>query len=232
MTTPQNVLVTGANRGLGLAFAGHYLAAGHHVLATARDLDAATDLNDLAARYPETATLARLDVAEGHSIEALLGSIPFERVDLLINNAGVFGAPEEAVPDLNFDVMAETFAVNAMGPLRLIKGLWGRLAAGARLVNVTSRMGSIGDNSSGGRYSYRMSKAALNMAIRNVAHDLEPRGMIAVVIHPGWVQTDMGGTSAPMTVQESVTSMTRTIDGLKPEHNGQFLNHDGSELPW
>jgi NAD(P)-dependent dehydrogenase (short-subunit alcohol dehydrogenase family) len=130
--------------------------------------------------------------------------------------------------------MNECFATNTVGPLRVTAALLANLRAGERrlVANITSRMGSIADNTSGGSYAYRSSKAALNMANRSMAHELGADGILCVVFHPGWVQTDMGGANAPLSVEDSVRGLLEVMDGLTTADNGRFLNYSGEEIPW
>ncbi|MCA9713017.1 MAG: SDR family oxidoreductase, partial [Myxococcales bacterium] len=128
--------------------------------------------------------------------------------------------------------VAETFLVNAVGPLRVAQVFWPRLDSGSKLVCLTSLMGSIADNGGGGRYGYRMSKAALNMLVRNLGHETEPKGVVVLAIHPGWVRTDMGGPNAPLSIDESVDAMVATIDEVGMERNGAFVDRNGEPLPW
>ncbi|MFW6198298.1 MAG: SDR family oxidoreductase, partial [Acidobacteriota bacterium] len=154
-------------------------------------------------------------------------------LDILINNAGV-GVNRRDLGELDYDQILSHFRVNAMGPLRLTEALLPRLRQGERklVVNMTSRMGSIDDNGSGGAYAYRGSKAALNMFNRSLAVDLGPEGIVCVVLHPGWVRTRMGGSSAPTSVEESVGGLIEVIDGLDQEDSGRFYDYTGEEIPW
>ncbi|MDH3474704.1 MAG: SDR family oxidoreductase, partial [Rhodospirillales bacterium] len=154
-------------------------------------------------------------------------------VDLLINNAGVYG-PRDDTKKVAFDRWGEVFEVNTIAPLRVAQRFLEQVARSERklIVNISSRMGSIGDNTGGGEYIYRSSKAALNMVVKSLSVDLAGRGVTVVAFHPGWVQTDMGGPSAVITPEESVAGMRAVIEGLTPADTGRFLNYDGSEIPW
>ncbi|HEX9795040.1 MAG TPA: SDR family oxidoreductase, partial [Planctomycetota bacterium] len=153
--------------------------------------------------------------------------------DLLLNNAGISRGRRAGVDQVDLEDMRRCFEINALGPLRVARALHATLAKGTRprLVNMTSLMGSIADNSSGGSYAYRTSKTALNMITRNLAHDLGP-GLVVAALHPGWVRTDMGGKSAPLAIDAAVAAMIATIDGLGSAHSGAFLDRDGATLPW
>jgi NAD(P)-dependent dehydrogenase (short-subunit alcohol dehydrogenase family) len=227
----MRVVVTGANRGIGLEFVKQLAARGDEVVATARRPEAADALNALAAASGGEVTVAQLDVTDAGSLAAFVDGLG--PVDLLINNAGVYPR-SGGIGELDFDAVAKGFEVNAIAPLRLVDAMLGSLREGseAKIVNVSSQMGSIADNSSGGAYAYRGSKAALNMLTRSLAHDLRAEGISAAVIHPGWVQTDMGGPNAKITTEQSVAGMLAQIDALSTENSGSFLNWDGNDLPW
>ena len=226
-------LVTGANRGIGLELARQILARGHHVDATARDPEAASELNGLAAGSGGRLRVFRCDVASDSSVEALgtaLGGVP---IDVVINNAGVMGQME-SLEKMGLADVLHTIDVNALGPVRVVRAVLPcvRRGAGKRLVHITSGMGSIGDNTSGGAYGYRMSKAALNMASKSMAIDLGREGIVSVVVNPGWVQTDMGGAGAPLPVEDSAAHILDLTDRLRPEDSGAFFNHTGTKYPW
>jgi NAD(P)-dependent dehydrogenase (short-subunit alcohol dehydrogenase family) len=219
---PQ-VLITGANRGLGLEFARQYAADGWEVVATARQSSA--ELDALGVRV-EQLEMSDLDsVAKlGRSIDAPL--------DLLIANAGTYGPKAVADAD-DGRGWSETFAVNTIAPFLLAQSMLEPVkAAGGKLIGISTRMGSIADNSSGGSIAYRSSKAALNAAWHSLAIDIEGSGVVAAVLHPGWVETRMGGPSAPLAPQESIAGMRRVIAGLRPEQSGGFFNYDGAPIPW
>lgn len=224
---PSTVLVTGANRGLGLEFARQLSARGDSVIATCRNPEAAQELRDSGVRVES------LEAGDEASIAALGSRLEGMPIDLLLNNAGM-GVGGRSFPDEDFDGLARFFEVNATGPMRLAQALLPNLRAGTgkRIVNVTSKMGSIGDNTSGGAYGYRASKAALNMLTKSMALDLRREGFCCIVIHPGWVATSMGGSGAPLTAEQSVKDMLDVIDGLSPERTGRFLDFSGAELPW
>jgi NAD(P)-dependent dehydrogenase (short-subunit alcohol dehydrogenase family) len=223
----QTVLVTGANRGLGLEFVRQLQARGDSVIATARDTQGAQELRDTGARV-ET-----LDAGDPASIAALCEALGDQPIDLLLNNAGM-GVGGRSFPEEDFDEVETFFRVNSLGPMRVTQGLLPNLRAGQgkTVVHVTSKMGSIEDNTSGGAYGYRASKAALNMLYKSMAIDLRREGVHAVVLHPGWVATAMGGSAAPLTVEDSVRGMLAVIDGLKDSDSGRFFDYSGAEIPW
>lgn len=225
------VLVTGANRGLGLEFATQYADAGYRVFATARDPSRASELAQLQRKYPRLSVHA-LDVTVEEGVRALAAELGDEAIDILINNAGVMGK-QQSLGQIDYEGMLETIRVNALAPLRLAEAFIEHVARSDRklMVAVTSGMGSISD-SSGGHYAYRASKAALNMSFRNLALDLKGRGVIAFVINPGWVQTDMGGGGAPLTPQASISAMREVFDGMTMEQTGSFMNYKGNTYAW
>lgn len=222
------VLITGANRGIGLALARHYGADGWRVHATCRDPDAAEALNQ-----GDVSAVHRLDVTDADQVEALAAAVD-EPLDVVINNAGVAGPPGMELGKVDHEAWQRVMAVNVMGPLRVAEALAGHLARAERprLVFMSSRAGSIADNLRGGRYVYRSSKAAMNMVARSVAMDLADRNIITVAVHPGWVRTDMGGSGAPFEAAEAASMLRTLFDRLEPHHNGHFLNYDGAELEW
>jgi NAD(P)-dependent dehydrogenase (short-subunit alcohol dehydrogenase family) len=223
------VLITGANRGIGLEFARQYAADGWRVHAACRDPGKAAELKAVKGDVRPHA----LDVTDEAQIGALAKALAGEPIDILINNAGVrglgdsFGSTEVAG-------WLETLRVNAVAPIRVSEGLISNLERGQRklIVNITSRLGSIAENSSGGSYAYRSSKAALNMAAKSMSVDLKGRGITVVVFHPGWVQTDMGGSGAPVTPPESVAGMRAKIAKLTAADSGHFFNYTGQPIPW
>jgi NAD(P)-dependent dehydrogenase (short-subunit alcohol dehydrogenase family) len=219
------ILITGANRGIGLEFARQYSADGWEVIATARDPDSAGELNQLNVRV-EQLELRDLDsvTSFGDRIDGPL--------DLLIANAGTM-KPEEASSAEDGRAWAEMLIVNSIAPYLLARSCLDRVAeTKGKLIAITSGMGSISDNGSGGYVPYRTSKAALNMAWRSLAIDTRSLGVVAAVLNPGWVKTRMGGPSAPTSPQDSVASMRRTIETLGPEQSGGFFDHDGRPYPW
>ena len=231
MTT---VLITGANRGIGLEFARQYLARGDRVLATCRDVVAASALQQLVGANHKQLVLLPLDVADDQSIAAFSQQLRDEAVDIFINNAGVYGPRDGKFGKVAGADWLHVLQVNAVAPLLLTQALMSNLRKGSskKLVYITSKMGSIADNGGGGHYIYRSSKTALNMVVKSLAIDLAGAGFIAAVLHPGWVKTDMGGPNALIDTVTSVTGMVEVIDGLDQQQSGRFFNYDGSDIPW
>ncbi len=226
----STILITGANRGLGLQFAKQYADDGWRVHATCRDPDAAEALNAAAS---DRLTVHRLDIRDGAQVAAFARALAGEPIDVLLNNAGVIG-DRGAFGATDYAVWHETLGTNTLAPMRMAEAFADHVAASARkqMVFVSSRMGSIGDNGSGGSYVYRSSKAALNAVVKSLSIDLAARGVTAVAFHPGWVSTDMGGPNATIAPAESVGGMRAVIERLTPADYGRFLDYDGSEIPW
>ena len=230
----STVLVTGANRGLGLEFARQYAADGWKVYAACRDPDAARELGQLAAESGGAIRVLALDVTDIASVRAAAQSLAGEAIDVLINNAGVGSPKKQRLGSLDYAAWAHVLDVNTLGPMRVVEAFLESVAKGGdrKIVTLTSAMGSIADNGSGGSYAYRSSKAAVNIVMKSLSIDLAPRGITCVVVHPGWVRTDMGGPDGKLTPAESVTALRRLIAGLRPEDTGRFFNYDGKTYPW
>jgi NAD(P)-dependent dehydrogenase (short-subunit alcohol dehydrogenase family) len=216
------IVITGANRGIGLALARAYKARGDKVVAACRVTS--TDLDALGIDIREGVEVSD-DAAVDRFASSLTGT-----VDVLINNAGIH--TNETLDDLSFDRIRRQYEVNALGPLRVTRALLPRLGAGGKVVIVTSRSGSIGDNGSGHTYGYRMSKAAVNMAGVNLAIDLKPRGIAVLLLHPGMVRTDMSRSPQAVEAADAAARMVKRIDELNLETTGRFLHAEGYELPW
>lgn len=231
----RNVLVTGANRGIGLEYVRQLLARGDHVIATARHPAQAHELNRLVAEHPGRLHVLPLDVMDPKAEAEIARELPLvlgdERLHLLINNAGILHSGERFghVPAANLE---DSFRTNAMGPFLLAQALAPRLADGATIANMSSQLGSIANTSRFGTPTYCISKAALNMATRLLAAALAERGITVVSLHPGWVQTDMGGERAPVAPADSVAGLLRVIDALDLARSGSFLDWQGEVLPW
>ena len=219
------VFVVGASRGLGLEFARQYAEAGWRVIATAREPRQADALRGVAA------DVHALDVADLGAVRRLAHQLRDETIDLLVANAGVSGPRHMSAEEVDAEAWLETFRVNAVAPLALAGAFRRHVARSAmrKMAAVTSRLGSIA-STEGGRYVYRSSKAALNMAWRSFA--LDAPDVVAILLHPGWVRTDRGGASAPVAPEESVAGMRRVIEGAGQPQSGRFFNYTGEEIPW
>lgn len=224
------VMITGASRGLGLEFARQYAAQGWRVIATCRTPAAA----DALAEVKGTVEVHPLDVADHATIVTLAGVLDGQAIDLLVNNAGMYGRRPADLGTIDYHGWGEVMRVNVMGPLRVAELFTEHVArSGLKLmVAISSRRGSIADNDSGGAYIYRSSKAALNAVMKSLSVDLKARGIAVVAFHPGWVATDMGGAGAALDAPGSVTAMVKAIAALGPKDGGRFINYDGTEVPW
>jgi NAD(P)-dependent dehydrogenase (short-subunit alcohol dehydrogenase family) len=221
------VLVTGANRGIGLEYARQLSARGYTVIGTARNPAGADELDVLADRVEQ------LDVTDPASVAALAARLEGVPIDSLINNAGIFERDDVTIDSVDYDMMERTFAVNTLGPLRVTQALLPNLRAGKgkTIVSMSSGLGSI-EKSNGRWYAYRASKSALNQVNKIWSVELGPEGFVCTVLHPGWVQTDMGGPNATYTPEESVAGLVDVIEGLGPDDNGRFYDFKGESIPW
>ena len=222
----STVLITGANRGIGLALVKAYLAAGDTVIATARDVSAATDLTATAAEVHP------LEVTDAASIAALKQAVGERPIDILINNAGV--ASLTGLGSLDYEDFDRSLAVNAVAPVRVTEALMGNVAASDQKIvaSITSQLASIEDTAGGWGLIYRTSKAALNMAMRTAAATLAEQGVTTLVLHPGHVETDMGGKGAPVSPTDSAAGLLSTIAGAGKADTLRFLDWEGKTLPW
>ena len=229
----RHCLVTGANRGLGLEFVRQLLARGDHVVATCRHPGKATVLNPLAGEFPGRLHVLPLDVGDPKSIAELARELPLvcETLDLLVNSAGVLHSGERfgSLGHANLD---DSFRTNARGPLLLAQALAPMLVDGARIANITSELGSIAGLARFGTPSYNISKAAQNMVTALLAKALQARGIIVLALHPGWVQTDMGGSGATLAPAQSVQGLLQVIDGATLRSSGRFFDWRGEALHW
>lgn len=223
----MKILVTGANRGIGLELVRCYVARGDEVIAACRR--ATDELRATGARVVDG-----VDVADAASVAALATAVGDAKLDVLVNNAGVLET--DKLSPLDVDAIRRQFEVNALGPLRVTSALLGHVKDGGKIAMITSRMGSIGDNGSGGAYGYRMSKAALNMAGVSLARDLAGRKIAVVLLHPGMVATDMtarfGSSAGMVRPEDSAAKLVARIDELTLERSGTFVHASGEPLPW
>ena len=224
MTT---IMITGASRGLGLEFARQFYNEECRVIATCRSPKDANELNAIG-----DIDVHSLDVTDDKSVANLADKLRGENIDILINNAGVIGQ-RDGFGRLDYDIWAETMDTNVFGPMRVAEAFRDNVMNSYKkqMIFITSRMGSITE-AVPNAYVYRSSKAALNMAVKCLSAELGEQGLIAVLFHPGHVQTDMGGQAAPVTPQKSIEGMKNQIVALTCDDNGRFLSYDGHQIPW
>ena len=219
----SSIAIVGANRGIGLAVAQAYVAQGRDVIALCRN----TSPELLALNVK---VMANVDVTDDVSVKKLATDLGDQKIDLLIHNAGIL--KREKWPELDFDGIREQFEVNTLGPLRVVQALRGHLVADGKVAIVTSRMGSIEDNTSGGAYGYRISKCAVNMAAKSLSVDLVQAGHAVGVFHPGYVKTDMTQGRGYVSAQEAAAMLVKQFDKLSMDTTGQFFHANGEALPW
>jgi NAD(P)-dependent dehydrogenase (short-subunit alcohol dehydrogenase family) len=225
-------LITGTNRGIGLEFCKALLAKGETVIGGCRNPEGARDHWELTSDFKGLFKSVKLDVSNSSSIEACAHELRDVAIDCLINNAGVLRGDGDGFTSLKFEDIEKSMLVNTLGPMRVTRAFLAHLEQGKnpRVVHITSKMGSISDNKSGGYYAYRMSKAALNMF--HASFSAEFPWITSLAMHPGWVQTEMGGERAPVTVHDSVVGMIRVIAELSKSDSGRFLDYQGHEIAW
>ena len=227
------ILVTGANRGLGIEFVEQYLNEGYEVIATYRNENSSMDLIEM-GNERSNLKLLQLDVSSKKSLNSFaknLGNLP---IDIFINNAGVYGPRNSSFGNVDEENWIPAIKINAIAPILLTQLIIKNIRSGAdkKLIYITSKMGSIDDNKGGGAYVYRSSKTALNAVVKSLSVDLENEGIVVALIHPGWVKTDMGGPNALIERDTSVRGMTEVISNLDITSTGNFYNYDGSIIPW
>ena len=219
----KTALVTGANRGIGLELCRILASRGDQVIAACRGVS--NELTSLGVQIEEG-----VDVSSEESVAHLVRRLGGRPIDLLLNNAGILS--RESLSDMDFGAIRWQLEVNALGPLRVTHALLSQMGPGAKVGIVTSRMGSIADNTSGSRYGYRMSKAAVNMAGVSLAHDLRERGIAVALLHPGYVQTGMTGGRGHVLPAEAAQGLLARMDDLSMESTGGFWHANGDVLPW
>ncbi|HDM8222598.1 TPA: SDR family oxidoreductase [Vibrio campbellii] len=227
----QTVFITGANRGIGLSLTELYLQQGAQVHATSRNLADSNALNALASRY-STLVLHELDVTDYQRVAQLASELP--AIDLLINNAGYYGPKGYGFGNTDIEEWRQVFEINTIAPLKLVESFYPRLKQGKtkKIACISSKVGSMTENTSGGGYIYRSSKAALNSVVKSLSNDLTDEGFTVLALHPGWVRTEMGGPNALIDTQMSADGLVKVIEQSTQENSGQFINYDGTELPW
>lgn len=219
----KTVVITGANRGIGLALVNFYLAAGDKVFALCRT-------NSPALERSQAIVITGFDANKPNSFDACIAALKGVNIDILINNAGILR--DEQLGSLDINTMQQQFTVNAVAPVVLVDRLKSQLSAGGKVALITSRMGSIEDNTSGGRYGYRMSKAALNAAGMSLSHDLRAVSVSVAILHPGYVKTDMVGGNGLISTTEAASGLAQRIEDLSAETSGTFWHSNGDILPW
>lgn len=221
------ILITGAGRGLGLELARRFVELGWETLGTVRDLAKG-------AGMPRGSQTFLCDVTDRASLQRLARDLKGKPIDVLFCNAGMFGTRQQGLGNVDYELWAQVMRVNVFAPMATVEALADNVAASARrqIVMMSSRMGSIGENAAGGEVVYRSSKAALNAVTRSLSIDLSARGITAIAVHPGWVQTDMGGPKATLTPAQSVAGLAQVVLDLSPDKTGRFFNYDGTEIAW
>ncbi len=219
----MNIVITGANRGIGLSLCQYYNEQHAQVFAVCRN--ASDDL-----QMPGVTVIDGIDVTDPVCVNTLVNKLADTSIDLLINNAGLLS--DEVLGNIDYDSIEKQFQINALAPLRVAEALLPNMQAGGKIMMVTSRMGSIDDNTSGGRYGYRMSKAALNMASVSLAHDLAARKIAVGIVHPGFVQTEMVGFNGDISSTVAAERIAARIEDLNLDNSGSFWHSNGEQLPW
>jgi len=231
----NSILITGSNRGMGLEWASQYARAGWRVYATCRFPEQANHLHSLQLLHANV-SIHSLDVTKSKDLNRLKTDLAGAAIDLLINNAGVYHEQwaKDGLGRINYQHWAYTFEVNTIGAMRVCEALIDNIADSDRrlIVTITSHMGSIGDITSPRDYAYRSSKAALNAAMKGLSYEVAKRKIGILILHPGWVRTRMGGESAPLSAEQSVSSMRQLIDKFHPRQSGHFYRYDGARIPW
>ena len=229
----NNVFITGTTRGIGLELTRQFLDTGSKVFAGARDTESDA-LQSLKATYGDQLQLLTLDVTDNTQITKAAATLAGQPLGLLINNAGLFRSRSDDVESLSHETWLQEFHVNAIAPFMVTRALRGNLAAAenALVAMISSKMGSMADNTSGGAYSYRSSKAALNAVTVSLSSDLAKDGTRVVALHPGWVRTDMGGDSAPVDAPASASGLRKVMLGIDDAQNGHFFDYSGASIPW
>jgi NAD(P)-dependent dehydrogenase (short-subunit alcohol dehydrogenase family) len=231
----SSILITGSNRGLGLEWARQFALDDWRVYATCRHPAEATGLHQLAEKYPNL-TIHRLDVTRQDEIQSLAAGLNSESIDILLNNAGVYleKFDDRLGTGLSYDDWLYTMQVNTLGPMRVAEAFSSHVAHSERrlIIAITSHMGSIAEISNPGSYYYRSSKAALNACMKGLSIEMRTQGIGVLILHPGWVQTRMGGPGAQISATQSVTGMRAIADKFKPKDSGRFFRYNGTEIPW
>lgn len=229
-----SILITGANRGIGLEVARTFSQYDWDVIATCRKPEEALALATIQAATEGRLKIYKLDVTRDEDIAALTEELADKDLDILLNNAGIIGPEQQEFGMLDERLWLETFQVNTLGPYKMAKAFLENVARSQRriIATLTSEMGSIKGNSSGDYYVYRTSKAAANMVVKNLSHDLRKKRITCVALHPGWVRTRMGGDRAPVSPEQSAAGLFNILTSLEEDDNGLFLSYQGKNIPW
>lgn len=227
----STVLITGANRGIGLGLTKHYLRIGAQVTATYRNPADSEELLALCGNY-DNLKVRQLEITDYQAVHQLTHE--FEQLDILINNAGYYGPKGTSFGFTDVEEWRKVLEVNTIAPLKLVEALYSKMKRSPikQVACISSKVGSITENTSGGGYIYRSSKAALNSVVKSLHNDLNEEGFTVLALHPGWVQTRMGGPNALITVSESVAGLARVLENVTDKDSGGFYNYDGQPLPW
>ena len=230
----KNILITGANRGLGLGLVKKYLENNEKVFCTTRNISKSKELKLLKEKHTNSLEICELDLLDKDSPNILSNFLVNKPIDLFINNAGVIGQSAQHFKSISLNPWIEVLKVNLIAPLLITQSIIKNIEKSSekRIYILSSKVGSIEDNKSGGMYVYRSSKTALNQIVKSLSIDLKPLGIAVISLHPGWVRTEMGGPNALLSVEESVNGMFGVISNTNISNSGQFINYDGTEIPW
>jgi NAD(P)-dependent dehydrogenase (short-subunit alcohol dehydrogenase family) len=230
----MNVLITGANRGIGLEMVRYAMQQGWRVFACCRDPHNADNLFNIARLSNGRISVHIADMLELATVQALSYELRHESIDILINNAGIYGSDKNTFGAVDVDSWLQAFQVNSIAPLKMVEAFSEQLMMGQRklVASMSSKMGSMADNGYGNSYIYRSSKAALNAVVKSLSIDLKEKGVISVALHPGWVKTEMGGPNAEISTAECVTQIFTNLSTLTINDSGRFIDIDGTDIPW
>ena len=230
----MNVLITGTNRGIGLQMVKIAVSKQWRVFACCRNVHDADKLSEVTRMSGGLVSMHTMDITDKAQIQAVAYELRHESIDILINNAGVYGSMANRFGKTDDEDWLKTFRINTIAPMQVAEAFVEHVARSEKKViaSMSSKMGSMADNGSGDSYIYRSSKAALNAVMKSMSIDLEPRGISCVILHPGWVKTDMGGPYAEITARESVNQLFQTLEGVTLKDAGSFYEIDGSIIPW
>lgn len=228
------ILITGANRGLGLEFCRQYVTKGWTVLACCRNPEQAQALKELQTKFFDLIQIHSLDLNDFQSIENLARTLSSVSIDVLLSNAGLYGSDRNRLGDIDYENWGMVLKVNALAALKLAECFLPHVSVSdqKKMVFVSSKMGSLADNTSGKCYIYRSSKSALNAIVKSLSYDLKPHSVSVMLLHPGWVKTDMGGPNALIDVSESVSKSQTLIEDLSLQKTGQYIEYNGKKIPW